>query len=249
MDCRHQPVRDSVQIDFRLTVRTFHADMKEPPAVVRAVPHLFLLSAWHYPGELVPFVRLGGQNFKNPWVSFLLRRFRSSLVLIGLVLVTFAMLRLIPGDPAINIAGITGTTEQINAIRHDLLLDLPLQDQFTIYITNLSHFDLGRSFFTREPVAKLISQRVGTSMQLASVALLVVLLLSIPLGMIAGAFTREGRHKKAEVGFTAVTSVLGSLPEFLTATFLAFIFAVWLRLFRSPASHGSAALVLPDRRR
>ncbi len=185
-------------------------------------------------------------NVRNLWVGFALRRlFSLVLVLIGLILATFGMVRVIPGDPAVNIAGITGTSEQIASIRHELLLDRELGEQFEIYVANLARGDLGQSFFTREPVAKLISERVGTSLQLAAVAVLIVLVFAVPLGMLAGALTREGRHKKLEVAFTAATSVIGSLPEFLAATFLAFFFAVWLRLLPVAGSDSPAALVLP----
>ena len=76
-------------------------------------------------------------------------------------------------------------------------------------------------------------------------SLALVLALSVPAGMFAGAFTREGRHRRAEVGFTAATSVIGSLPEYLAGTFLAFFFAVLFRLLPVAGSEGWQSLVLP----
>ena len=71
------------------------------------------------------------------------------------------------------------------------------------------------------------------------------MIVSIPLGMVMGAFTREGRHRRVDFGFTAITSVVGSLPEFLTATFLAFLFAVLFRLLPVAGTGSPQAFVLP----
>jgi peptide/nickel transport system permease protein len=83
---------------------------------------------------------------------------------------------------------------------------------------------------TSEPVSQVISQSIGSSLVLAGVSLALVLLLAIPGGLFVGALTQDGRHPRIDTGFTGVTSVFGSIPQFLLATFLAFIFAVWLRL-------------------
>jgi peptide/nickel transport system permease protein len=186
---------------------------------------------------------------RNPWVAFLLRRLIGlTLVLIGLLLVTFAMVRLIPGDPVLRLLGTDPypTPEQFAATRAALGLDKPFLEQLGHYLSNLLRGDMGQSFNLRSlPVSQIIAQRVGGSLQLAAAALALVLLLSIPLGLLIGALTREGRHKRVEMVFVAVTSIVGSLPEFLLATFLAFIFAVWLRVLPVAGGLGWQALVLP----
>jgi peptide/nickel transport system permease protein len=106
-------------------------------------------------------------------------------------------------------------------------------------------FDFGRSFQNSQPVGELVRQRIGVSLQLALSALAVVLLVSIPLGIIAGALTREGRHRKLELGFAGTTSILGSIPDYLTATILAFLFAVNFRIFPVAGADSLKALVLP----
>src|SRR5947209_5681061 len=127
----------------------------------------------------------------HPLASFALRRLLSLVViLIGLVVATFLMIRLIPGDPALNVAGLGATGEDIARVREQLLLDRPILEQFQIYVTRMAQGDLGRSFFTRQPVSDLITQRIGTSLQLAAAALAIVMLVSVPLGILMGAFTR-----------------------------------------------------------
>jgi peptide/nickel transport system permease protein len=179
-------------------------------------------------------------------VGFLVRRLLSSVViLIALAFATFMLVRLIPGDPALILAGPDATSEQLAKIRHDLGIDLPFGVQLVTYLTDLVHGDLGTSFASGEPVVSLISQRGLPSLELAAVALVTVLTVSVPVGMVLGALTRDGRHKIGEVVFTGVSSVAGSLPEFLAATFLAFVFAVWLRILPVAGDEGWQNLVLP----
>jgi peptide/nickel transport system permease protein len=186
---------------------------------------------------------------RNPWVAFLIRRlFALVLVLTGLLIVTFSMVRLIPGDPVLELLGTDPypSPEQIAEARAALGLDKPFFEQLAVYVTDLARGDMGNSFnFRQLPVSQLIGQRIGASLQLASAALAMVLLLSIPLGLLVGALTREGRHKRVEMVFVSLSSVIGSLPEFLLATFLAFVFAVWLRVLPVAGGLGWQSLVLP----
>ena len=145
------------------------------------------------------------------WAAFVLRRL-VALVVVTFVLVflTFMLVRWIPGDPAVVVAGPDANEAQLALIRSSLGLDRPPLEQFTTYITHVVRGDLGLSFFSREPVARIIGQRVGTSVQLAAVSLALVLLVAIPGGMLVAHLTRDGRHRRGEVAFTAVTSVVGS---------------------------------------
>lgn len=183
---------------------------------------------------------------RHPLARFAFRRMIALVViLVFLVLATFMITRLIPGDPAVNIAGIDATQKEIEQIRQQLDLNRPLPEQFEVYVTDLLHGNLGRSFSTGQPVSSLIVQRLGSSLQLAGASLAIVIIFGMPLGLLLGAFTRERRHPRTEVVLTGVTSVLGSLPEFLTATFLAFIFAVSFRLLPVAGASGWKALILP----
>ena len=166
------------------------------------------------------------------------------LVLCALVIVGFALVRVIPGDPAQIIAAQnSGATEA--GVRHALGLDRPIPVQFAKYVDSLAHGDLGDSYLSGEPVRQVISDRFLLSLKIAVFALTVVLLISIPGGMLAAGFMREGRHRHAEVVFAGVSSVLGAIPEYLLATFLAFIFAFWLRLLPIAGAVGWKALILP----
>jgi peptide/nickel transport system permease protein len=180
------------------------------------------------------------------WAGFLMRRFLSLvLILVALVLATFFMVRLIPGDPAQITTGSGATNLDYAMVRQQLGLDRPLSEQLLLYIGRILHGDLGTSFALHIPVTDLIGQRIGYSLQLAAVSLLAVMLVSVPAGMLAGAFTRNGSHPRGEVVFTAATSIVGSVPEFLAGTFLAFIFAVWLRILPVAGVESWDTLILP----
>lgn len=182
----------------------------------------------------------------NPWAGFVGRRLVGLVfVLAALVVAVFLMVQLIPGDPIENSLGTEAPRAQVDALRHELGLDKPAFEQFTSYVDRLAHGNLGVVFSTREPVGQLIRERVGTSLQLAGAAFFLVLTLSIPIGILAAALTREGRFPRLEVGFVGITSVLGSIPDYLMATFLAFFFAVQFRLLPVAGSGSFSTLVLP----
>lgn len=190
-------------------------------------------------------ISTGGRGL-SPGVRLALRRAASlGIVLAALLVASFLIVRLIPGDPARTIAGFDASGEEVERVRQALGLDRPLLTQFVVYTRNALRLNFGESFVTSEPVTKIIADRLPETGQLALVALFLVLLLSVPLGMIAGALTREGRNRGAEITFTTVTSIGGALPEFLASTFLAFIFAVWLRWLPVAGADTSAAIILP----
>jgi peptide/nickel transport system permease protein len=182
----------------------------------------------------------------NVWVRFVVRRFVGSLlVLATLVVAVFLMVHLIPGDPVRNALGTDAQPDIVARLQHENGFDKPLFQQFTRYVDHLAHGDLGRELITNQPVSDTIRERIGSSLELAGAALVLVLVAAIPFGMLAGALTREGRRPRFELGFTSLTSVLASIPDYLTATILAFLFAVQFRFFPVAGSAGLNTLVLP----
>ena len=83
-------------------------------------------------------------SHRNAWTAFLLRRLLALVaVLVGLLIVTFMMVRLIPGNPAELVVGPTASAAQISRVSHQLGLDMPLPQQFVAYVTDLAHLNLG----------------------------------------------------------------------------------------------------------
>ena len=150
--------------------------------------------------------------------------------LAGIVLVTFALTRLLPGDPAAYFAGNAASVEAVEQIRHKLGLDQPLATQFLRYVRELATGDWGQSLSTGQPVATEIATRLPASLELTLVALMASLAVSIPLGVLAA--TRPGSW--IDQVCRLVTTAGVSLPVFFTGLLLSFVFYFLLGWAPSP---------------
>lgn len=145
-------------------------------------------------------------------------------MLAGVLVVTFALLQLVPGDPVAVLLGDQATPEQIAQMRLDLGLDQPLPVQFLDYIGNVLRGDLGVSIFKNEPVLSLILERLPATLELAFGAILVSVVLGIPLGVVAA--MRQGTVIDL---MALVFAQLGvALTVFWLAILLMYVFAVQL---------------------
>lgn len=146
------------------------------------------------------------------------------VTLFGLVLVTFLIGRAVPIDPVIAIVGDHAPPEVIARVRLELGLDRPLPIQFLIYLRNLLHGDLGTSVMTSHPVTADIARFFPATLELATAAILVAIIVGIPLGVIAAA--RQGSRFDHVV---RVISLAGqSIPIFVLGLLCLLIFYVKL---------------------
>lgn len=180
------------------------------------------------------------------WLGYLSRRLAGVLaVVVVIVLLTFMMVRWVPGDPARLILGLNATPAQVSRVRGELGLDQPFWQQFGHYVSGLLHWDLGRSFVNQQPVTEMLGQRLPLTAQLAVSALLLVLVLGFLLGITAGVQDYSGRGRWFTSPFTAVTSLVGALPEYITGTFLVFVFALSLQWLPVQGGAGFTSMLLP----
>lgn len=166
-------------------------------------------------------------------------------VLAALVVSTFLLVQLAPGDPARRIGGMEATAEQLAQLRSEFGLDKPLLQRFGAYVSGLARGDLGRSYATREPVMKVIGDRLAKTLWLAATSVLLMVAVAVPLGLAVAAATTGNRNRALDVGFTTTTSILGALPGLLVATVLAYVFAVWLRLLPVAGAERWYSVILP----
>jgi len=146
------------------------------------------------------------------------------LTLFGLILVTFLIGRVMPIDPVIAIAGDHAPPDVIAAVRTQLGLDKPLLVQFWIYLGNLAHGDLGRSVMTSHPVTEDIAQYFPATLELATTAIIIAIIIGIPLGVFAAA--RQGSRFDHLV---RVVSLAGqSVPVFVLGLLCLLVFYVKL---------------------
>jgi peptide/nickel transport system permease protein len=158
-------------------------------------------------------------------IDFIARRLVSIIPVLAVVaLFVFFMLRLTPGDPAAVIAGDNATSDQIADIREKLGLNLPIWQQFGIWLGNMLQGNFGESFFFKKTVAELIAQRLEPTLPLSVGTLLLAVSTAVPLGVIA-AYRQGSILDRVVMGF----SVLGfSVPSFVIGYCLIYVFAIEL---------------------
>jgi peptide/nickel transport system permease protein len=155
--------------------------------------------------------------------KFILRRLLLLIpILLGLTVLIFLFIRLLPGDPASAILGERGTPEAIERVRNALGLDRPLIDQYLEYLGGLLQFDLGTSFLTNRDVTADFLQRFPATVELTAAAMIFALSLGIPLGMI----TAKRRGSWIDTAGTVVSLVGISIPIFFLGLMLKWLFAI-----------------------
>src|SRR5476651_1733547 len=119
---------------------------------------------------------------------------RALLMILGVLVLSFLLIRLAPGDPALLMAGEAGVDDAgyIDSLRHDMGLDQPLARQLLIYLGKAAHLDLGYSYRNQTPVWTLIAERLPATLALMGSAFLLSSLAGIALGVLA-ARSRERR--------------------------------------------------------
>ena len=161
-------------------------------------------------------------------MGYIFRRFLSTLPVMAVVaVVVFLLIHLSPGDPAALIAGDLATTEDIEKLRAALGLNLPLWQQFGLWVGKLFTGDLGTSIFTQMPVTQLLGQRLEPTVSIAALTMLITLLVAVPLGTLAA--YRAGSWIDRLVMLFAVLAF--SVPVFLVGYLLVYSFAVQLPWF------------------
>lgn len=146
-------------------------------------------------------------------------------VLLGITLLVFGLLHLIPGDPAVVLLGERATPEQLASLRQQLGLDQPLPLQYLTFLGNLLRLDLGRSIISGTPIAEELRVRFPATLELALAAMAVALVLGIPAGILAA--VQKNRWLD---NLTMGGSLLGvSLPVYWLGLLLIYLFAVNLQ--------------------
>jgi peptide/nickel transport system permease protein len=164
----------------------------------------------------------------SPALFYVVRRLLLSIpVLVGTVVVTFLLLRLIPGDPARTLLGIRAPNSEVQALRRQLGLDEPIWRQFWAYVYDLAHGNLGTSIYYESPVASVIAPAVPLTAALVAVATLFSILITVPLAALAA--TRKDRASDHAV---RVFSLVGlGMPSFWLGIILIIAFALDLHWF------------------
>jgi ABC-type dipeptide/oligopeptide/nickel transport system permease component len=176
--------------------------------------------------------------------QYILRRFLQMIpITFGILTLVFSLIHMIPGDPAVQIAGESARPEDVAAVRKALGLDQPLWTQYVHYVTHVIRGDFGTSFQTNLSVADQIKQRYPATIELAMGSMFIALLVAFPLGIISAIYRNSWIDNVAR--FFALIGV--SMPSFLFGPLLIIAFAInheWFPV--SGRDAGLRSLVLPS---
>ena len=158
-------------------------------------------------------------------LAYVVRRLVATVFVMTFVaFFVFSLLYLTPGDPAATIAGDLATADDIARIHRQLGLDDPFLVRFGHWAWGVLQGDLGTSIFTNLPVTTLIGQRIGPTVSLTVMALIITLSFAIPLGVLAASKVGSWIDR-----LVMVVAVLGfSVPSFVLAYIAILCFSVWL---------------------
>jgi len=160
--------------------------------------------------------------------QFVIRRLVQMVpVLIGITVIVFSLIQIIPGDPATAMLGIQARPESVAALNRKLGLDRPLYEQYGRYVANLARLDLGESYQYNVSVASLLRRRLEVSLLLIAYATALIVVISLPLG-IAAALKKDSLFDQITRAALMVTMVM---PGFWVGILLLILFSVKLGLF------------------
>jgi peptide/nickel transport system permease protein len=157
--------------------------------------------------------------------AFIVRRLIEAVPVVFMAtVVIFLGLRLLPGDPAVVLAGQDASPQTLAAIRQANGLDEPLPFQYVIWLRNVARGDLGVSFFTRAPVSQLIAQRAPATVELGLAGMVLTIMLGIPSGILAAVRA----HRPSDWLISAFNGLAVAVPSFWLGILAILLFSLVL---------------------
>lgn len=174
-------------------------------------------------------------------MAYVLRRAGQSVFVVAAVAIFIFVLVRLTGDPAAIMLGQDATAEDLAQIRARLGLDLPIHEQLWIYLSGAVQGDFGTSIRHGEPAVALVLERLPATLELALAAVLVVALVGIPLGLLAGL----RRDTLADFSASALSLLAQSIPNFWLGIMLILVFSVNFNWLPASGRGGPEHLILP----
>lgn len=169
------------------------------------------------------------------------RLFGFFTVIFGVLVLTFLLIHLVPGDPVEVMLGDSASVTDREALREQLGLNQPLITQFGTYLIKLAHGDLGQSIHTKTPIIDLFKTRYPASIKLALLSMIIGLVVGVPLGVYAA--LKAGHWQ--DVVVTIVSVRLSAMPVFWLGPMLMLVFAVWLGWLPVSGMDEPTSIILP----
>jgi peptide/nickel transport system permease protein len=159
-------------------------------------------------------------------INFTLRRIVVTIpVLFGILVVTFVLARLIPGDPCRALLGEKATQEVCDRFNHEKGLDQPIYVQFGVYVRDILSGDFGTSLKFHRPAMEMLIERLPVTVELSLTAFAIAVIIGIPAGIVAARY----HNSFADVGLMVAANIGVSMPVFLLGILLIYVFSVLLK--------------------
>lgn len=161
-------------------------------------------------------------------MRYALRKIATMIVTLFFVSVlVFFSFSLIPGNPAISKLGTEATPEKIAALEHQMGLDVPVVERYFNWLFGVLRGDFGNSYSYSQTVTSLLAEKIGTTLLLSLMAIIITVILAIPLGI----FMARKSDSKFDVFFSGMNQVIMAIPSFFSGIIITLIFGVALKLF------------------
>lgn len=162
-------------------------------------------------------------------------------VIFGVLLLTFLLVHLVPGDPVEVMLGESANAADRTQLSADLGLDQSLLVQFGRYLNKLAHGDLGVSIHSKKPISDLLVERLPATAKLALLALSFAIFIGLPLGIIAALNVKKWPDKLANL----LSLTISAMPHFWMGPMLMMLFALWLGLLPISGMEKTSSIILP----
>ena len=162
-------------------------------------------------------------------------------VIFGVLLLTFLLVHLVPGDPVEVMLGESASAADRTQLSADLGLDQSLVVQFGRYLNKLAHGDLGVSIHSKKPIRDLLAERLPATSKLALLALSFAIFIGLPLGIIAALNVKKWPDKLANL----LSLTISAMPHFWMGPMLMMVFALWLGLLPVSGMETTSSIILP----
>ncbi len=169
------------------------------------------------------------------------RLLQTIIVLIGITIITFVLMNVVPGDPVKLMFEKRADEDTINRVRHELGLDKPLVEQYFTFLKNAVKGDLGRSYFRKEKVTDVLFTRFKSTAKLAAFSYLLAIVIGVPFGIIAA--IKRGKPTDSFIMGAAIFGI--SAPSFWVAIFLQILFGITLKWLPISGFKGPSYYILP----
>ena len=176
------------------------------------------------------------------YLNYIIKRlFGAIFVLFSISTIVFFLIHIIPGDPVEVMLGETATATDREVLRHSLGLDLPIIQQWYLFLQGFFHFDLGESLHSKQLVGQLLLEHIPPTLILSFASLFIALIISVPLGILSAVYKDSIWDR-----LSMMTAMLGiSIPNFVMGPLLILIFSLWLGWFPVSGNEGISSLILP----